>query len=142
MGHAGQGSRQPNCSNCCVSSSLSPSPLNPIPLFHSELCSRPPIMASPSSLPPPPVKQADGLQHPPHSSCYPNPQLQQAFSRHPPAKSDREANRPAKQVGDIYSPSSPSNPIPHFHPQLCSRHISMELNIPWWNALLLFSDLL
>lgn len=38
---------------------------------------------------------------PSHSSCCTSPQIQQIFTSNPPAKPDRKANRPAKQVGDF-----------------------------------------
>lgn len=38
---------------------------------------------------------------PPHSSFYPSPQLQQAFSGNPLGKPAKEASRTAKQVGEL-----------------------------------------
>lgn len=65
---------------------------------------------------------------PSHSFCHHSPQLQQAVFGSPPPKCDRQTSRPAKQVGDLHSTSSPPYPILQSQCQLCSRQPVEETN--------------
>lgn len=75
------------------------SPPNPNPQSYPQLCSKPPFVASPPSIPPLPDHKDLNLLL--HSLCYPSLQLQQALSRNTSTRPAREARKPAEQRGQF-----------------------------------------